>query len=109
MLLVDVRERSRSDHVEHRRPDSLVVALEREFDTPSGTPYLPVGFNCPIFPTVPLFRAASNMDAVIPVYSPTTSTHMHIRQYASYCTTSNYCGTRERRGGRMEIEAWPWH
>ena len=106
MLLVDVRERSRSDHVEHRRPDSLVVALEREFDTPSGTPYLPVGFNCPIFPTVPLFRAASNMDAVIPVYSPTTSTHMHIRQHASYYTAINYCGTRERRGGgRMEIEA----
>ena len=107
MLLVNVCKRSRDDDVEHMRPDSLLAALEREFDTPSGTPYLPVGFNCPIFPAVPLFRAASNIDDVMPVYSHTTNTHTHIRQHDSSCITS---GAREKtEEGRMETEEWPRH
>jgi hypothetical protein len=73
-----------------------MVALEREreFDTPSGTPYLPIGFNCPIFPAVPLFRAALNADSVIPVYSPATNTtYTYRRQRVS----------RAKRRGRGKV------
>jgi hypothetical protein len=78
-----------------------MVALEREreFDTPSGTPYLPIGFNCPIFPAVPLFRAALNTDSVIPVYSPTTNTtYTYRRQRVS----------RAKGRGRGQKSGWPW-
>jgi len=59
-------------------PTNLMAALERKFHAPSGTPYLPAGFNCPIFPAVPLSRAALNMGSVIPVYSPTNTVYTHV-------------------------------